>query len=191
MIAEKLERLIVVITLEIRAGGIVLNTVQTGLSVGIAGSVAVAVTRVVLAKVVGNGTVVDIGTALAVTMCYAIIVKSLQARENDARKLIHDARELVEKATSSNTEKDGFSLYVCHMCTRRIQYLENASADLKAFRDLAHSSLRHMQSRGPMKRTRVTAGEVGVSPDTAKVRHQAQNWQGRSYLLTVIHQHHN
>ena len=68
------------------------------------------------------------------------------------------------------SDKDGFSLYVCHMCTRRIQYLENASADLKAFRDLAHSSLRHMQSRGPMKRTRVTAGEVGVSPDTAKVR---------------------
>lgn len=69
------------------------------------------------------------------------------------------------------SDDDGRSPYVCQMCTRRIQYLENAFADLQAFKDLAHSSsLPQAQGRGPMKRTRVTCGEVGVSPDTAKAR---------------------
>ena len=74
------------------------------------------------------------------------------------------------------SDKDGCSPYVCQMCTRRIQSLENASADLKAFKDLAHSSLTHVQGRGPVKRTRVT---------TLLRQDLAQNWRERSSPFRV------
>lgn len=66
-------------------------------------------------------------------------------------------------------ENDRLSPHVCNMCTRRVEYLEKAAADLKAFKELARCSLTAGQVN-PLKRTRVTSGEVGVSPDTVRVR---------------------
>ncbi len=63
------------------------------------------------------------------------------------------------------------SPHVCCMCTRRLESLENAAADLQDFKQLAQRSLEVAHAtRGPVKRTRVTSGEVGVSPDTARAR---------------------
>ena len=66
-------------------------------------------------------------------------------------------------------EDDRLPPYVCSMCTRRLESLENAAADLKEFQELAQCSLQ-MGQDNPLKRTRVTSGDVGVSPDTAKAR---------------------
>ncbi len=67
-------------------------------------------------------------------------------------------------------ENDGVSPYVCKMCTRRLQSLENAIADIEEFTYLAQSTLASLQRGGSVKRTRVTCGEVGVSPNTITAR---------------------
>lgn len=71
-------------------------------------------------------------------------------------------------------EDERISPQVCSMCTRRVVSLEKAAVDLQSFRELAQCSLTALQSAGqsagPLKRTRVTSGEVGVSPDTARAR---------------------
>ena len=45
-----------------------------------------------------------------------------------------------------------------------------AVADLGSFRELAKHSREALSAIGPLKRTRVTGSDVGVSPDTAKER---------------------
>ena len=50
------------------------------------------------------------------------------------------------------------------------EFLEKAAADLQAFRELAQQSMSTHQSRGPLKRTRVTSSDAGVSPDMARER---------------------
>ncbi len=54
-------------------------------------------------------------------------------------------------------EDDQLPPHVCNMCTRR---LEKATADIKAFQELAQRSSALGQVN-PLKRTRVTCGEVG------------------------------
>lgn len=63
---------------------------------------------------------------------------------------------------------------VCSMCIRRVQSIEKALVDLKNFEQLANSSLRSLIARGPVKRTRVTGGDLGVSPSTARARPSAK-----------------
>lgn len=70
----------------------------------------------------------------------------------------------------SVNEDDKISPYMCSMCTRRLVSLEKAATDLQAFKQLAQRSLAALISTGSLKRTRVTSGEVGVSPDTARAR---------------------
>ena len=61
--------------------------------------------------------------------------------------------------------------YMCEMCKGRLINLEKAVADLAAFKDLAkHSREALVKVKGLLKRTRVTSGDVGVSPDTARQR---------------------
>ena len=67
-------------------------------------------------------------------------------------------------------ETDLLPSSVCNMCIRRLEFLEKAAADLQAFRKLARQSMSIYQSRGHLKRTRVTSSDVGVSPDTARER---------------------
>ncbi len=57
-------------------------------------------------------------------------------------------------------EDDQLPPHVCNMCTRRLESLEKATADLKAFQELAQRSSALGQVN-PLKRTRVTCGEVG------------------------------
>lgn len=88
-----------------------------------------------------------------------------------ARGLKNKWASRISTILSIPVEKDErVSPHVCCMCTRRIETLERAAADLQAFKELAKSSLDALQSRGPLKRTRVTSGEVGVSPDTVRAR---------------------
>ena len=56
-------------------------------------------------------------------------------------------------------------------------------AGLKAFKDLAHLSLKSIQGRGPTKRTRMT--EVGVSPYTTKVRPSSTLAAKKLYFFRV------
>ena len=67
-------------------------------------------------------------------------------------------------------ETDLLPSSVCKMCIRRLEFLEKAAADLQAFRELAQQSMSTHQSRGPLKRTRVTSSDAGVSPDMARER---------------------
>ena len=59
---------------------------------------------------------------------------------------------------------------VCKMCICHLEFLEKVAVDLQDFRELAQHSMSTHQSYGPLKRTRVTSSDVGVSPDMAKER---------------------
>ena len=65
-------------------------------------------------------------------------------------------------------QDEKISPHVCTMCTRRLESLEKANADLQAFQELAQRLLEAQTNT--LKRTRVTSGEVGVSLDTARAR---------------------
>ena len=62
-----------------------------------------------------------------------------------------------------------------YKCTHRLSLLEKAIEDCKAFRELAISSLNAQMK----KRTRVTSADIGVSPDTVRLRPSAQLSQKR------------
>ena len=64
------------------------------------------------------------------------------------------------------------------LCIPRLENLEKANADLQAFRELAQCSLEAQTN--PMKRTRVTSGEVGECHLTQPGLDQAPNCHGRS-----------
>ena len=64
--------------------------------------------------------------------------------------------------------------HVCKMCIRRVESLERSLVDLENFKVLAQTSLRDLSTRGPVKRTRVTGGDIGVSPTTARARPSAK-----------------
>ena len=62
------------------------------------------------------------------------------------------------------------SPYVCYKCTRRLSLLEKAIENRKAFRELAISSFNAQMK----KRTRVTSADIGISPDTVRLRPSAK-----------------
>ena len=65
---------------------------------------------------------------------------------------------------------DGISPLICDACKTRVHSLEKAAADLTAFKEMARCSSGVLGPRGPLKRTKATSGDVGVSPDTIKER---------------------
>ena len=66
------------------------------------------------------------------------------------------------------------SPYVCYKYTRRLSLLEKAIEDRKAFMELAISSLNAQMK----KRTRVASADIGVSPDTVRLRPSAKlSWK--------------
>lgn len=67
-------------------------------------------------------------------------------------------------------EDERISPHICFTCTRRVANLEKAATDLQEFQNLAQCSLTALKTIVPLKRTRVTSGDVGVSPDTARAR---------------------
>lgn len=63
------------------------------------------------------------------------------------------------------------SPYMCKMCKNRIIQLETAVLDLVAFQKLSELSRQAlMRISGPVKRTKETSGDIGVSPETARQR---------------------
>ena len=56
------------------------------------------------------------------------------------------------------------------MCIHRLEFLEKAAADLQVFREFTQQSMSTYMSSGPLKRTRVTSSDVGVSPYMARER---------------------
>lgn len=70
--------------------------------------------------------------------------------------------------------------YVCETCIKRITRMEKALDDLAAFKDMARCSLSALdKTRQPIKRTKETSGEIGVSPNTLKQRPRAKQARKR------------
>ena len=66
---------------------------------------------------------------------------------------------------------DGLSGYICLKCKLRIVSHEKAAADLREFKETARCSVSALERvRGPLKRTKSTSSQLGVSPDTARER---------------------
>ena len=66
---------------------------------------------------------------------------------------------------------DGLPGYICIKCKSRTVTLEKAAADLREFKQLASCSRSALERvRGPLKRTKCTSNDIGVSPDTARER---------------------
>lgn len=61
---------------------------------------------------------------------------------------------------------DGLSGYICGPCRTKIQQLERALTDLEEFKNLAKRSSNSLSA----KRPKSTSGDVGVSPDTMRLR---------------------
>lgn len=70
---------------------------------------------------------------------------------------------------------DGLPGYICIKCKARTVTLEKAAADLREFKQLASCSKSALERvRGPLKRTKCTSSDIGVSPDTARENTQVQ-----------------
>jgi hypothetical protein len=65
-------------------------------------------------------------------------------------------------------KNDPLPPHICSKCKNKILALERAASDLAAFKALAKAT--YAIARGPLKRTKDTSGDVGVSPDTARER---------------------
>ena len=67
--------------------------------------------------------------------------------------------------------EDKIQHYMCPKCKRQLVSLENAVEDLVNFRELAKQSQSTLKlRRGPLKRTKESSSDVGVSPDIIKAR---------------------
>lgn len=67
--------------------------------------------------------------------------------------------------------EDKIPQYMCPKCRRRLVSLENAAEDLVDFRELAKQSQSALKlQRGPLKRTKESSSDIGVSPDISKAR---------------------
>ena len=64
------------------------------------------------------------------------------------------------------SQDDKLPPHICSKCTNRVVTLERACADLAAFKRSARACME--QAYQSPKRSKVTAGEVGLSPDTAR-----------------------
>ena len=75
---------------------------------------------------------------------------------------------------------DGLPKQICRACKTRLEALERAEEDRAAFTDMAKKSYRALvASSRPIKRTKVSSGDVGISPDTATARPPAKKLSSR------------
>ena len=66
---------------------------------------------------------------------------------------------------------DGLPGYICDKCKLRVVSLEKAAVDLREFKQLASCSMSALERvQCPVKRSKCTSSDTGVSPDTAKER---------------------
>ena len=72
-------------------------------------------------------------------------------------------------------DDDGLPNLVCAKCKRRVESLETAMMDLTKFKkEVSSCAAMFIASRRDLKRIKSTSSDVGVSPDTAKVRPPAK-----------------
>ena len=62
---------------------------------------------------------------------------------------------------------DGLPKYICSMCRKHVEVLEQAAFNLVAFQRQAQDASDTL-SKVPFKCTKKTSGSVGVSPDIAR-----------------------
>ena len=100
---------------------------------------------------------------VAVNHCIALF-----SRGSAQQRLSTRITDLLDVSVDAN---DGLPQGVCEKCKRRLEHLEFAAQDLVDFRKLARDSYTALvPPRGPLKRTKESSGEIGVSPDIAKSR---------------------
>ena len=96
-------------------------------------------------------------------LCRSIIaptrVVHLFSSTSIQKRLDSRIADLLEVPVDRN---DGLPAYICHACSNKISSLEKAQAELAAFRAMAKCSYSAME-RGPLKRTKQTSGDIGVS----------------------------
>ena len=67
--------------------------------------------------------------------------------------------------------EDKLPQYICPKCKRRLVSLKNTAEDLVDFRELAKRCQSALKlQRGPLKRTKESSSDLGVSPDIIKAR---------------------
>ena len=78
---------------------------------------------------------------------------------------------------------DGLSKQICRACKTRLEAFERAEEDWAAFTEMANKSYKSYRtlvpSSRPVKRTKVSSGDVWVSPDTATARQPAKKLSSR------------
>lgn len=78
---------------------------------------------------------------------------------------------------------DGLPKQICRACKTRLEAFERAEEDRAAFTEMANKSYKSYRalvaSSRPVKRTKVSSGDVGVSPDTATTRPPAKKLSSR------------
>jgi len=85
------------------------------------------------------------------------------------------------------SESDGLPQHACAKCVRRLGSLERAAEHLVNFRSQAVESYKVLQpTRGPLKRTKESSAQVGVSPDTKPDRLQKSSSQEDSWISTTV-----
>lgn len=98
------------------------------------------------------------------------------------------ARRIEALLSVTVTTSDGLPGYICRKCKLRIESLEKAHADLKAFKEMANASVAALKRAGcPVKRTKCTSSEHGVSPDTARERPRSKLPRKRLDFNSEIH----
>ena len=82
------------------------------------------------------------------------------------------ASRITDLLDVSVSRKDGLPAQICSNCNTRITKLEKALADLATFKSIAQCSVAAFEGwhRQPLKRTKETGSDVGVSPNTLRER---------------------
>ena len=80
----------------------------------------------------------------------------------------------------SVSRKDGLPAQICTHCNNRLVKLEKALGDLATFKEMAQCSVAAFTGRRqPVKRTKETGSDVGVSPDTLRERPRSKQVRRR------------
>lgn len=84
----------------------------------------------------------------------------------------HEWAQRIERLLELPVDRsDSLPTYICTKCKQRIEALEKAAVDLKGFKDMAWCSKTALERvRCPLKRTKATSSDTGVSPDTQRER---------------------
>lgn len=96
---------------------------------------------------------------------------------------------LLDVEISNKEEMPG---HMCGRCKTRVQQLERAGTDLNLFKEMAKQSLEKAMARAS-KRPKCTSDNIGVSPDTERLRPRSKisrkrlDFDGKRRIVITIH----